>query len=291
MQRAVDLGNSGDPNVSGELVELTESPSAQVRRLAVSALGKLADVLRDRPSDKWKPQAGKIVQKLTARLSDRHPQVRQYAVKALRKYGTLASYALPDLRDIMDNPDEKEYNRHGASVAIDAIEDAVRLAREQAVDRCRRCGRPVSPEEYDRSRRAFQRIFCDACFDEVYLERRNFDAKVELKKTVHAKGGTLVQSEGERRIAQFLHGHNIDFRYDERFRIIEGYAVRPDFYLPEFDIYIEYWGMDTTDYKIGMLKKLKLYQQQGKRLISLYRKDFSHLESLLEEKLAHYIRL
>jgi hypothetical protein len=34
-------------------------------------------------------------------------------------------------------------------------------------------------------------------------------------------------------------------------------------------LYIEYWGMDTADYKIGMLKKQQLYQQQGKRLISL----------------------
>jgi hypothetical protein len=34
--------------------------------------------------------------------------------------------------------------------------------------------------------------------------------------------------------------------------------------------HIEYWGMDTADYKIGMLKKQKLYQQEGKKLISLY---------------------
>ena len=29
-------------------------------------------------------------------------------------------------------------------------------------------------------------------------------------------------------------------------------------YLPELDLYIEYWGTDTADYKIGMLKKHKL---------------------------------
>jgi len=31
--------------------------------------------------------------------------------------------------------------------------------------------------------------------------------------------------------------------------------------------------MDTTDYKIGMLTKQKLYQQDGKGLISLYPKN------------------
>lgn len=24
--------------------------------------------------------------------------------------------------------------------------------------------------------------------------------------------------------------------------------IRPDFYLPEFDVYIEFWGMDTPAY-------------------------------------------
>jgi hypothetical protein len=64
-----------------------------------------------------------------------------------------------------------------------------------------------------------------------------------------------------------------------------GHAIRPAFYLPEFDIYIEYWGMDTADYKIGMLKKQQLYQQQDKRLISLFPDDKPHMEQMLMEKL------
>ena len=36
---------------------------------------------------------------------------------------------------------------------------------------------------------------------------------------------------------------------------------------PQAQHYIEYWGLDTTDYKMGMLLKQKLYQQQGKRLV------------------------
>lgn len=78
----------------------------------------------------------------------------------------------------------------------------------------------------------------------------------------------------------------IAYRYDERFRILSGHAVRPDFYLPELDVYVEYWGMDTADYKIGMLKKQQLYQQQGKRLISLYPSDRIRLDAVLPAKLA-----
>lgn len=112
--------------------------------------------------------------------------------------------------------------------------------------------------------------------------------KVELNKTIRAKGGTLVQSMGERRIAEYLCGRHIEYRYDERFRILDGYAIRPDFYLPEYDVYIEYWGMDTADYKIGMLKKQKLYQQTGKKLVSLYFHEKDRLESILGEKLARF---
>jgi hypothetical protein len=86
---------------------------------------------------------------------------------------------------------------------------------------------------------------------------------VELQKKIRAKDGTWVQSGGERLITEILSAENIHYRYDERFRILDGYAIRPDFYLPEFDVYIEYWGMTTADYKIGILKKQQLYQQQG----------------------------
>ena len=62
--------------------------------------------------------------------------------------------------------------------------------------------------------------------------------------------------------------------------------MRPDFYLPELELYIEYWGMDTADYKIGMLKKQQLYQQEGKRVISLYPADKPRIDSVLRTKLA-----
>ena len=55
--------------------------------------------------------------------------------------------------------------------------------------------------------------------------------------------------------------------------------------LPELDVYLEYWGMDTADYKIGMLKNPKLYQQQGKKLLSLYPTDKPNLRQILLSKL------
>ena len=100
----------------------------------------------------------------------------------------------------------------------------------------------------------------------------------------------LVQSDGERRIAEWLVSHGIVYRYDARLRIIEGFQIRPDFYLPEYDVFIEYWGMDTPRYKAGMYLKQDLYMHSGKRLISLYPEDKTRLDDTLGAKLAQFGR-
>jgi hypothetical protein len=249
VQRALTLGRGTNPAVLPELIALLKHPSSEVRRLAASAIGKLA-VFGANPADAV-AALGPVA------LKDPHPQVQQYAMKGLKVFGTAAQSFVRDLDDLAANPHAKDYVRRTAH----------------------------SADEAARSRLAFQRPFCDPCFDEVYLERRNFETKVELNKTIRAKAGTLVQSRGEQMISDWLAAHRIAFRYDERYRILEGYAIRPDFYLPELDVYIEYWGLDTADYKIGMLKKQQLYQHEGKRLISIYPKDKEHLDEVLRSKL------
>ncbi len=281
MSKAVELGNSRDAKAVPELLPLLEINSAQVRRLAVSALGKLSSFADPK----------QIVPALQKRLRDNHPQVRQYAVKALSAFGADAKTALHDINDILENSNEKEYNHRDAKLAIERINEAINIREKQSIHKCQKCSIKVTAEEYARSQKTFQRTFGDKCFDEVYLKRRNFDTNVELNKNIKAKDGTLVQSHGERIIAEFLSANSIAFRYDERIRMLEGMAVRPDFYLPEFDVYIEYWGMDTADYKIGMLKKQKLYQQEGKKIISLYYYDKEKLAETLKQKLSRYMKI
>jgi hypothetical protein len=61
--------------------------------------------------------------------------------------------------------------------------------------------------------------------------------KVQNQKTIMAQDRTVVQSRGERDIANWLSHQGIAYHYDDKFQIIQGYAVRPDFYLPRFDVY------------------------------------------------------
>jgi hypothetical protein len=276
------LGESADAAAFTALAQYTRSESPLVRRLAASALGKLAGIVDSAAS----------VDLLRPLLADAHPQVRQYAAKALGAFGPAAESALPDLRDLFKNPVEKDYVKRSVEAAGKTIREALRIAEQGAVHKCGRCARPVAADEYARSQKAFQRTYCDTCFDGVFLKRRNWETQVELNKTIQAANGTVVQSDGERIIAEELAVLGIVFRYDNRFRIVKGYAIRPDFYLPEFDLYIEYWGMeDNLDYQIGMMEKKKLYQQAGKKLVSLHAHEKPRLRVALREKLGSHVKL
>ncbi|HBC86752.1 MAG TPA: hypothetical protein DCZ94_07355 [Lentisphaeria bacterium] len=276
-KRAVEIGREGDTAAFDELLTLLHSSSANVRRLAASALGKLSWMGVDQIAAVR--NLGLVVR------NDPHAQTRQYAIRALKAYGAMAQEHLDDLRDIAWNSGEQPYIRRDAEAAVAFIEEAVRIAASAEKKCCQRCNTHVSAEEYARSQQAFQRVFCDRCFDEVFLERRNFEMQVELNKTIEAGSGTVVQSEGERRISRWLTDNGLAYRYDAKFRIVGEFQIRPDFYLPELDVYIEYWGMDTPQYKMSMFKKQILYQQEGKRVISVYPEDLSALDGLLVSKL------
>jgi len=187
VQRAIALGRGTDSSVLSELVGLMKMPSAEIRRLAASAIGKLSGFGAD--------PAAAVAALAPAALRDPHPQVQQYALTALKAYGVAAVQHLADLKDLAENPKGKDYVRRAASSAVTVILEAQQIAARLIVHTCLKCGVEVSADEYARSWKAFQRAYCDKCFDEVYLDRRNFDTKVELNKTIAAKPGTLVQSE------------------------------------------------------------------------------------------------
>ncbi len=282
--RALELGNAGEARGEAELLQLLRSRFPEVRRLAASALGKLSG---------RSVNEGVVVEMLAiVAFEDDHPQVRQYALKAIGKYPKAAVGVLDKLRDIARDPTQKDYVRVSAANAIAEAQKANRSAYARRHHWCTRCKRIIEDEElFLKGMELFGKPYCRHCLDERMLESKNFEIVVDDAKALRTEDGTAVQSRGERRIADFLASRRIAYLYDERYRIAGDVRIRPDFYLPEFDLYIEYWGMDTPEYVANMRKKLFLYQRAGKKLISLSFKDLAQLESVLEEKLSRYIRL
>ena len=261
--RALEIGNTLDASAVDELLELLKCRFPEVRRLAASALGKLAP---RHPNEVLVAESLAMVAE-----TDDHPQVRQYALKSLSKYPEASISLLDRLRDLARDPDLRDYVRAAAAEAVAEAQKANRKAYARKHHWCTRCHRRIGEEEFMRG--------------------MNFELVVDDAKTKRTEDGTAVQSQGERRIGDFLSQRRIAYVYDERYRMAGDVRIRPDFYLPEFDLYIEYWGMDTPEYVENMKKKLFLYQRAGKKLISLSFRDFDQLEAILEEKLSRYIRL
>ena len=277
-------GLSCRARAADELVEMLGSPFADVRRLAASALGKMAPE---------QPAAAAFLPRLVelAKMDD-HAQVRQYAVKAIGKYPKESLFAIDDLKDIARDETAPAYVRTAAAETVAAIQKAARKQDGIGVERyfCRRCRRRVSDEEYQASMERFGRVYCRHCLDERELESHDFESMVEAAKAKRTTGGTVVQSRGEKRIAEFLEAEGIAYYYDERYRISGADTVRPDFYLPEFDLYIEYYGMDTPEYNANRRRKQVLYQRAAKKLISVSFQDDADLIAVLKKKLSRYIR-
>ena len=56
--------------------------------------------------------------------------------------------------------------------------------------------------------------------------------------------GEEVKSYGEKMVADYFFKNNIRYQYEQPARSRNGRRIsRPDFYLPDFEVYVEYWGM------------------------------------------------
>jgi len=84
----------------------------------------------------------------------------------------------------------------------------------------------------------------------------------------------VFKSEGERKIAEFLDNYNIHYIYEKGVLVIDKNKPKiwyPDFYLPEFATYIEYYGLaGNQNYDYNIEHKKKVYSINGVEVISVY---------------------
>lgn len=76
------------------------------------------------------------------------------------------------------------------------------------------------------------------------------------------------KSSGERKIAEILNEYGIDFKYESPLLINDNQNKQriwyPDFYLPEYGVYIENYGIENiSDYDNGIIKKQQVYRKMG----------------------------
>jgi len=95
--------------------------------------------------------------------------------------------------------------------------------------------------------------------------------------------GEKVRSRAEQRIANKLYRLGYQYEYERRM-----YGLLPDFYLPELDLVVEYWGLNSDDYLKNKRKKLAIYYRHHQKVVSLNPDRWADIERALVQSLWHY---
>jgi len=99
------------------------------------------------------------------------------------------------------------------------------------------------------------------------------DTKFIFSNLPYQAKACRVRSKSEKLIANWLTDHGIRFKYEKPLKLGQR-TLHPDFYLPKFDCYIEYWGLVRSNkYNLRKKKKLEIYSELNAKVLSLYPKD------------------
>lgn len=105
----------------------------------------------------------------------------------------------------------------------------------------------------------------------------------------------------ERRIAEYFEKNGISYVYEQKamFPRVQRRNSRyyyyditlPDFYLPEYNVYVEYWGLVDADddwtrtkYERNMRKKMAIYHKNNIKFISIYPRNLENLDWIFRTK-------
>jgi len=96
-----------------------------------------------------------------------------------------------------------------------------------------------------------------------------------LEYRIYGNTETKFKSKGEQRIGLFLKDNSIDYQYEPAVLVNAGRQKQriwyPDFYLPEFKNYIEYFGMvGNRNYDQGIKTKQAVYAKARMDVVSIY---------------------
>ncbi len=109
----------------------------------------------------------------------------------------------------------------------------------------------------------------------------------EGAQTGECLAGYRVHSNAVRMIGNWLYLAEIPHAYQRRLPIAQ--ELYADFYLPQGQVYIEFWGDATSSGELKTkLVKQEIYQQQEFALIEVERADLEHLDEVLPRLLLKY---
>ncbi|UCC19946.1 MAG: hypothetical protein JSV62_01315 [Promethearchaeota archaeon] len=101
--------------------------------------------------------------------------------------------------------------------------------------------------------------------------------------------GHIVKSKAELIIDNHLYRLGFEHIYENTIKI-RGKPIKYDWYLPKFDIYIEYWGYFGKKYMKRKAEKLELYRKGKLKIISIEDIMLEDIYSYLENMVVKFIQ-
>jgi len=129
----------------------------------------------------------------------------------------------------------------------------------------------------------------------IWIFLRNLKPKQEYGVESVTLRGETVKSIGEKRIADYFERNNINYVYEQeargKFLFFDYKISSPDFYLLDYDVYVEYWGLVNADdswtrakYVRNMKKKMAIYYKNNIKFISIYPDNLENLDWIFRRK-------
>ncbi|MCZ7395334.1 MAG: AAA domain-containing protein [Candidatus Methanoperedens sp.] len=137
------------------------------------------------------------------------------------------------------------------------------------INKCPMCGERTKPSK----------IRCSDC-EQLYIMQTMQEQIPRSKKCVD---GDLVRSIGEVLIDNWLHSNNIKHQVEQKVPILK--LMYCDWYLPDYDTYIEFWGDIHTKSPEKRRVKERLYQENKLKLVGIEVIDTDNLDEILKYKL------
>ena len=110
--------------------------------------------------------------------------------------------------------------------------------------------------------------------------------------TFKSKTGHQVKTRAEMMIANFLFDNNLMFQYNSMATWADKNDLRPSFYIPKLDLYIDHFPYDyLKEYQKVMKAKVKQYEKHKKKHIYITSEDEKSIEESLKLKMKPYIML
>ena len=120
----------------------------------------------------------------------------------------------------------------------------------------------------------------------------NKDLRNNWEKEHLCEDGHYVRSLSEMLIDNWLYNHKYVHAYEKLvfMKSDPNANVLSDFYLPQGDVYIEFWGLNDEQYLKRKQEKIKLYDKNHINRIDLTENDIKRLNDILPKLLAKYIK-